>query len=71
MMSAADPSTAIDGFRAALLSYVRGDHEPVASFFSTVEDVTLANPLGPPRLGGQRSTPGSWMAGRASERAGG
>jgi ketosteroid isomerase-like protein len=44
-------STAIDGFRTALMSYVRGDHEPVANCFSTAEDVTLANPLGPPRRG--------------------
>ena len=51
MTGAHDLSTAIDGFRKALLSYVRGDHEPVASFFSIREDVTLANPLGPPRRG--------------------
>jgi ketosteroid isomerase-like protein len=42
---------AIAGFREALRAYVRGDHEPVAGFFSTRDDVTLANPLGPPRRG--------------------
>lgn len=41
----------IEGYREALRVYVKGDPEPVAGFFSQREDVTLANPLGPPRLG--------------------
>ncbi len=42
---------AIEGYREALRVYVKGDPEPVAGFFSQREDVTLANPLGPPRRG--------------------
>jgi ketosteroid isomerase-like protein len=42
---------AIEGYREALRAYVKGDPEPVAAFFSKREDVTLANPLGPPRRG--------------------
>lgn len=41
----------IDEFREALRVYVRGDAGPVAQLFSTRDDVTLANPLGPPRCG--------------------
>lgn len=46
-----DLNGVIEGFREALRVYVRGDAKPVASFFSSREDVTLANPLGPPRRG--------------------
>ena len=42
---------AIEGYRQALESFVRGDPEPVLAFFSRRDDVTLANPLGPPRRG--------------------
>ena len=49
--TAQDLDAAIEGYREALREYVRGDPEPVAGFFSTREDVTLANPLGPPRRG--------------------
>ena len=38
-------------FREALRVYVKGDPEPAMSFFSDREDVTLANPLEPPRRG--------------------
>ena len=38
-------------FREALRVYVKGDPEPAMSFFSDWEDVTLANPLEPPRRG--------------------
>lgn len=41
----------IEAFRDALRVYVQGDAEPVAGFFSTRDDVTLANPLGSPRRG--------------------
>lgn len=50
-MTEHDLSSAIEAFRAALRSYVRGDEQPVASLFSQRDDVTLANPLGPPRRG--------------------
>jgi ketosteroid isomerase-like protein len=41
----------IAGFREALRASVKGDPEPAMSFFSDWEDVTLANPLEPPRRG--------------------
>jgi ketosteroid isomerase-like protein len=42
---------AIEGYRRALEQFVTGDPEPVLAFFSRREDVTLANPLGPPHRG--------------------
>lgn len=42
---------AIEGYRQALHVYVKGDPKPVMEFFSRRDDVTLANPLGPPRVG--------------------
>lgn len=47
----ADVDEAIEAYREALTKFVEGDPEPVAAFFSTRDDVTLANPLGPPRRG--------------------
>jgi ketosteroid isomerase-like protein len=41
----------IEAFRHALDSFVKGDPKPCADFFSRRDDVTLANPLGPPRIG--------------------
>lgn len=41
----------IGAFREALREYVKGDPEPALSFFSDRDDVTLANPLEPPRRG--------------------
>lgn len=41
----------VAAYRQALDSFVRGDPTPTLEFFSTRDDVTLANPLGPPRLG--------------------
>jgi ketosteroid isomerase-like protein len=42
---------AVEAFRHALDSFVKGDPQPCADFFSQRDDVTLANPLGPPRIG--------------------
>lgn len=42
---------AIDSYRRALGAFVKGDPTYVAELFSRGEDVTLANPLGPPRRG--------------------
>ena len=42
---------AVAAFRHALDSFVKGDPKPCADFFSRRDDVTLANPLGPPRIG--------------------
>jgi ketosteroid isomerase-like protein len=42
---------AIEAFRRALEPYMKGDAEPVLELLSRAEDVTLANPLGPPTRG--------------------
>lgn len=49
--SQTDFDSAIEAYRQALEPYVKGDPEPVIGFFSRRDDVTLANPLGPPRRG--------------------
>lgn len=41
----------IEAFRHALVRYVKGDPRPVLELFSQRDDVTLANPLGPPCRG--------------------
>jgi ketosteroid isomerase-like protein len=41
----------IERYQLALGGFVKGDPEPVKELFSHEEDVTLANPLGPPALG--------------------
>jgi ketosteroid isomerase-like protein len=50
-MTEQDLNDVIAGFREALRDYVKGDPEPAMSFFSERDDVTLANPLEPPRRG--------------------
>ena len=42
---------AVEAYRQALDAFVKGDAGPVKESFSRRDDVTLANPLGPPRLG--------------------
>ncbi len=42
---------AIGGYHHALDVFVTGDPEPQKKMFSTSEDVTLGNPLGPPGRG--------------------
>jgi ketosteroid isomerase-like protein len=42
---------AVEAYRHALDSFVKGDPKPCTDFFSRRDDVTLANPLGPPRIG--------------------
>ena len=42
---------AVEAYRQALESFVTGDPQPALEFFSRRDDVTLANPLGPPRVG--------------------
>lgn len=49
--SPTDFDGAVQAFRNALSTYVTGDPKPVLELFSRREDVTLANPLGPPRRG--------------------
>ena len=50
-VSPTDFDGAVEAFRHALRTYVTGDPKPVLELFSRREDVTLANPLGPPRRG--------------------
>lgn len=50
-MSTDDLDGVIEGYRDALRAYVKGDPDPASSYFSTRDDVTLANPLGPPQRG--------------------
>ena len=42
---------AVDAYRRALGAFLKGDARPVSEHFSRRNDVTLANPLGPPRVG--------------------
>ncbi len=50
-LSQRDFDDAVEAYREALRPYVKGDPGPVTAFFSRRDDVTLANPLGPPRRG--------------------
>ena len=48
------PSTfddAVEAFRQTQLSFLNGDPEPAMKLYSRSDDVTLANPLGPPQRG--------------------
>lgn len=49
--SQGDFDGAVEAFRRALRTYVTGDPKPVMELLSRHDDVTLANPLGPPRRG--------------------
>lgn len=46
-----DFASAVDAYRRALGAFVRGDARQVLGLFSWRDDVTLANPFGPPRRG--------------------
>lgn len=50
-MSASDFSQMMERYHQALDEFVIGDPSPVQKLFSRREDVTLANPLGPPVRG--------------------
>ncbi|HKY15753.1 MAG TPA: nuclear transport factor 2 family protein [Microthrixaceae bacterium] len=41
----------VEAYRQALADFVRGDPAPVMELFSQRDDVTLANPVGPPHRG--------------------
>jgi ketosteroid isomerase-like protein len=47
-----DVDELIERYHLALGEFVIGDPEPVKELFSHKDDVTLANPLGPPAIGG-------------------
>ena len=42
---------AVEAFRQAQVSFLNGDPDPAMKLYSQRDDVTLANPLGPPRRG--------------------
>jgi ketosteroid isomerase-like protein len=46
-----DFDSAVESYQQALDAFLKGDPGPVLEHFSGRDDVTLANPLGPPRLG--------------------
>lgn len=50
-MPGTDFDGAIEAYREALEAFVTGDPRPVTALFSRRDDVTLANPLGPPHRG--------------------
>ena len=50
-MSASDLAQVIEEYHRALEAFVKGDPEPNKKLFSRRDDVTLANPLGPPARG--------------------
>ena len=51
MTAVDDVDQLIDQYQQALDEFMKGDPEPVKELFSHREDVTLANPLGPPAHG--------------------
>lgn len=50
-MPADDFAAFVEAYRDGLRSMVRGDNGPVLNLYSRRDDVTLANPLGPPIVG--------------------
>jgi ketosteroid isomerase-like protein len=50
-VSPSDFDGIVEAYREALDEFLKGDPGPVTEHFSRRDDVTLANPLGPPRLG--------------------
>ena len=49
-----DLAQVVEQYHRALEAYVAGDADPVMRLFSQRDDVTLANPLGPPVRGWDR-----------------
>lgn len=50
-MSSSDLAEVIDRSHQALDAFMKGDPAPALKLFSQREDVTLANPFGPPAVG--------------------
>ncbi len=50
-MFGSDLAQVMEEYHRALGAFVKGDPEPVKKLFSRRDDVTLANPLGPPARG--------------------
>jgi ketosteroid isomerase-like protein len=51
MSAVEDVDEIIERYQMGLDEFMKGDPEPVKGLFSHTEDVTLANPLGPPAHG--------------------
>ncbi len=58
-----DLAQAVEQYHRALEAYVAGDADPVMRMFSRRDDVTLANPLGPPVRGWDRVNEAARRAG--------
>ena len=52
MSAKEDVDRLIERYHQALGEFVKGDPEPIKELYSHNDDATLANPLGPPALGG-------------------
>jgi hypothetical protein len=55
MSTVDDVDELIGQYHLALGEFMKGNPEPVQKLFSHREDVSLANPCGPPFVGGSRS----------------
>jgi hypothetical protein len=55
MAAVEDFDDVLEQFKQAGNEFMRGDPKAVQDLFSHREDVTLANPFGPPHVGGMRS----------------
>ncbi len=54
-MTQQDFDQVIEQSHVALGEFVKGDPEPLKNMYSRGEDVTIANPFGPPRRGWQQA----------------
>jgi ketosteroid isomerase-like protein len=54
-MAALDFAEAVDKHHSALAEFVKGDPEPLKEMYSHGEDVSLANPFGPPIRGWEQA----------------
>ena len=69
MAAVDDVDQLIEQFHLAQGEVVKGNPEPVKRLFSHREDVTLANPFGPPVRGGRRLLRSQSVPHRSSETA--
>src|SRR6266568_4790458 len=66
-MSPFDFDAVVEQYHLALGEFVKGNPEPVKMLFSHREDVTLANPLGPPVRGWEQVAAGEGAASQVRE----
>jgi hypothetical protein len=57
MAAVDDVDDVIEQYQLALGEFVKGNPEPVQTLWSHREDVSLANPLGPPARGWEQIAP--------------